>query len=151
MREQRSGRILFISSTVGFHPAPFMGFYAASKHAIEGYSESLDHEIRTLGVRALLIEPGFIKTRIDQNSAQARSTISDYAADRQRAAAWVNTSVQRGDDPSLVARTVLSALAAKRPRLRYTVGRTAGMLTKLRTFLPAPLFDRSLRQFIQLS
>ncbi|MGH9455498.1 MAG: SDR family NAD(P)-dependent oxidoreductase, partial [Terriglobia bacterium] len=46
MREQRAGRIVNISSVLGFLPAPYMGIYAASKHAIEGYSESLDHEVR---------------------------------------------------------------------------------------------------------
>jgi len=48
MRAQRAGRIIFVGSVLGFLPAPFMGFYAASKHALEGYSESLDHEVRTL-------------------------------------------------------------------------------------------------------
>src|SRR6478609_5910066 len=48
MRAQRSGRIVFVSSVLGFLPAPYMGFYAASKHAIEGYAESLDHEVRGL-------------------------------------------------------------------------------------------------------
>src|SRR6476660_1719975 len=46
MREQGSGRIINVSSVLGFLPAPFMALYAASKHAIEGYSESLDHEVR---------------------------------------------------------------------------------------------------------
>jgi NAD(P)-dependent dehydrogenase (short-subunit alcohol dehydrogenase family) len=43
MRAQRSGRIVFVSSVLGFLPGPYMGFYAASKHAMEGYAESLDH------------------------------------------------------------------------------------------------------------
>ncbi|TMB10617.1 MAG: SDR family NAD(P)-dependent oxidoreductase, partial [Deltaproteobacteria bacterium] len=67
MRAQRSGRIVFISSIVGFLPAPFMGFYAASKHALEGLAESLDHETRTLGIRAALVEPGFMRTNIGEN------------------------------------------------------------------------------------
>src|SRR5438445_13110675 len=67
MRAQRSGRIIFISSVVGFLPAPFMGFYSASKHALEGLAESLDHETRMLGIRAALVEPGFIRTNIGQN------------------------------------------------------------------------------------
>src|SRR3954454_23510528 len=58
MREQRSGRIINVSSLLGFMPAPYMALYAATKHAIEGYSESLDHEVREHGVRVLLVEPG---------------------------------------------------------------------------------------------
>ena len=150
MRKQKSGRVLFISSVLGFLPAPYMGFYAASKHAIEGYAESLDHEVRSLGVRALLIEPGFMKTRIDQNSERARRNIDDYQAARQRVGAGINASVERGDDPLLVAKAVLQAATAARPRLRYPVGKGAGMLAKLRSFLPSAMFDRSFRKEFHL-
>ncbi|WP_368659723.1 SDR family NAD(P)-dependent oxidoreductase, partial [Bacillus pseudomycoides] len=53
MREQRSGRVVNVSSVLGFLPAPYMGLYSASKHAIEGMSESLDHEVRKFGVRVV--------------------------------------------------------------------------------------------------
>src|SRR5690349_9417327 len=68
MREQRSGRIINVSSILGFLPAPFMALYAATKHAIEGYSESLDHEVREHGVRVLLVEPGYTNTAFDANA-----------------------------------------------------------------------------------
>ncbi len=68
MRGQRSGRIINIGSVVGFVPAPYQGIYCASKHALEGYSESLDHEVRQLGIRVSVIEPGFTRTNIAQNS-----------------------------------------------------------------------------------
>jgi NAD(P)-dependent dehydrogenase (short-subunit alcohol dehydrogenase family) len=146
MRAQRSGRIVFVGSVLGFLPAPFMGFYAATKHALEGYSESLDHEVRALGVRALLVEPGFMKTRIDQNATRAAHPIADYAEARDRVGAGINANVERGDDPSLVAATIVQALTAARPRLRYPVGKGAGMLSRLRRFLPAGMFDRSFRK-----
>src|SRR4051794_22017539 len=69
MRTQGSGRIINVSSIVGLIPVPFMALYASSKHALEGYSESLDHEVREHGVRVLLIEPGFTKTAFDANPA----------------------------------------------------------------------------------
>jgi NAD(P)-dependent dehydrogenase (short-subunit alcohol dehydrogenase family) len=150
MRRQKFGRVVFISSVVGFIPAPYMGFYSASKHAIEGYAESLDHEVRTLGVRALLIEPGFMKTRIDQNSERARRTIDDYREAGERAGAGINAAVERGDDPQMVAVAVRQAAVAARPRLRYPVGKGAGTLAKLRSFMPSALFDRSLRKEFQL-
>ena len=56
MRRQRAGLIVNISSILGFMPAPFMGIYASTKHAIEGLSESLDHEVRAFGIRAVLID-----------------------------------------------------------------------------------------------
>jgi NAD(P)-dependent dehydrogenase (short-subunit alcohol dehydrogenase family) len=150
MRAQRSGRIVFVSSLVGFLPAPFMGFYAASKHALEGYSESLDHEVRPFGVRAVLVEPGFIKTKIDSSATRAAAEIDDYAAVRARVAAGLNASVDAGDDPALVAGVVARALAARSPRLRYQAGKGARMLFVLRRVMPAPLVDRALRRQLKL-
>jgi len=146
MRAQREGRIVFVSSVVGFLPAPFMGFYAASKHALEGYSESLDHEVRLLGVRALLVEPAFMKTRLDKNSTVAARSIDDYAAARARVGARINASVAAGEDPSVVAAAVADAVTDKQPRLRYPVGKGAGLLARLRTFVPERMFGRSLRK-----
>ena len=57
MRHQRSGRIINIGSVLGFVPMPFGALYAATKHAIEGYSESLENEIRNWGIRVAVIEP----------------------------------------------------------------------------------------------
>jgi NAD(P)-dependent dehydrogenase (short-subunit alcohol dehydrogenase family) len=150
MRRQRSGRIVFVSSVLGFLPAPFMGFYAASKHALEGYAESLDHEIRSFGIRALLVEPGFMKTRIDENAPRVASSIEDYAAARQRVAAGIQLSVEKGDDPLIVAKTVSEAATVENPRLRYQVGKGAGLLATLRSVMPAKLFDRSFRREFHL-
>jgi NAD(P)-dependent dehydrogenase (short-subunit alcohol dehydrogenase family) len=150
MRRQRAGRIVFVSSVVGFLPAPFMGFYSASKHALEGYGESLDHEVRAFGVRALLVEPGFMKTRIGENAPRAAARVEDYDAARQRVAAGIQASVEKGGDPILVAKTIAEAVTSARPRLRYQVGKGAGLLATLRGILPAPLFDRSLRREFRL-
>src|SRR5215212_8029645 len=61
MRRQRSGRIINIGSVVGLLPMPYGALYAATKHAVEGYSESLDHEVRTRGIRVSVIEPAYTK------------------------------------------------------------------------------------------
>ena len=73
MRAQRSGRIVNISSVLGFLPAPYMGLYSASKHAVEGMSETLDHEVRKFGIRVSLVEPSFTKTSRDTNAPHAAS------------------------------------------------------------------------------
>ncbi|SFI50525.1 short chain dehydrogenase [Methylobacterium brachiatum] len=70
MRAQRGGRIVNVSSVQGFIPAPYMALYGASKHAVEGYSASLDHEVRGQGIRVVLVEPAFTKTAFDQNLVQ---------------------------------------------------------------------------------
>jgi NAD(P)-dependent dehydrogenase (short-subunit alcohol dehydrogenase family) len=68
MRTQRSGRIVNVSSVLGFLPAPYMGLYSASKHAVEGMSETLDHEVRKLGIRVVLVEPSYTRTNLDTNA-----------------------------------------------------------------------------------
>jgi NAD(P)-dependent dehydrogenase (short-subunit alcohol dehydrogenase family) len=146
MRAQRGGRLIFVSSVVGFLPAPFMGFYAASKHALEGYAESLDHEVRALGIRAVLVEPSFMRTRLDKNSTVAARNIDDYAAARARVGTSVQASLAGGEDPSVVGGAIADAAEEVRPRLRYRVGRGASTLAKLRTFLPERIFDRSLHK-----
>ncbi len=70
MRAQRRGRIINISSVLGFLPQPYMAAHTASKHAIEGYTESLDHEVRDHGVRALSLEPAYTRTGFEANSAK---------------------------------------------------------------------------------
>jgi NAD(P)-dependent dehydrogenase (short-subunit alcohol dehydrogenase family) len=150
MRAQRAGRIVFVSSVLGFLPAPFMGFYAASKHALEGYGESLDHEVRALGVRAILIEPSYMKTRFDKSAMVAAGTITDYAEARAAVGAHMNSSIERGGDPTHVAGAIAAALKARRPKLRYPVGKGAGTLATLRSFMPTGPFDRALRKEFQL-
>ena len=127
-----------------------MGFYSASKHALEGYTESLDHEVRGFGVRAQLVEPTFMKTRLDKNSTVAARPIDDYAAARARVGASINASVAAGEDPSVVAAAIAGAVTDGKPRLRYRVGKGAGLLAGLRTFLPERLFDRGFRKRFQV-
>jgi len=149
MRQQGHGRIVNISSVVGFLPAPFMGIYAASKHALEGFTETLDHEVRRFGVRALLVEPAFTKTKLNGNSKTSRNALEVYATDRRKAEELVQQGVDRGNDPRLVAEAVWQALTVKSPRTRYPVGKGV-VLSRLRRFVPAGMFDRSLRKQFHL-
>src|SRR5258705_6912182 len=87
MRRQAAGLIVNISSILGLIPAPFMGVYASTKHAIEGLSESLDHEVRGFGIRVVLIEPHYTRTNLDASAAQAEGRIEPYASQRQRTGA----------------------------------------------------------------
>jgi NAD(P)-dependent dehydrogenase (short-subunit alcohol dehydrogenase family) len=145
MRHQRRGRIVNVSSVLGFLPAPYMGIYAASKHALEGYTETLDHEVRELGIRAVLVQPYFTKTALGANGHAASTSLNAYREQRAQSIAAIERSVAQGEDPRAVAEVVWQAATAERPRLHYAVGRTARLAT-LRRFVPAQLFDRSLRQ-----
>src|SRR2546427_8174194 len=146
MREQGYGRIANISSVLGFLPAPYTGIYAASKHALEGYSESLDHEVRQFGIRVSVIEPGFTRTHIGQNGQLVRQPLASYDRDRNRTLDTIRASLAKGEDPVTVALAILEALTSRSPRVRYLAGREAKFLSRLRNWVPAKLFDRGLRK-----
>ena len=145
MRQAGYGRIVNISSVVGFIPAPFMGMYTASKHAVEGYTETLDHEVRQFGVRAVLVQPSYTRSNINQNEKAAQTNLEAYAVHRQRMHEVVAKGVKNGDEPQLVAEAVWQAVTAKSPRLRYPVGKGV-LLSRLRRFAPVALFDRAIRK-----
>jgi len=145
MRAQRNGRVVNISSVLGFLPAPYMGLYAASKHAVEGLSETLDHEVRQFGVRISLVEPTFTRTNLDVNAPQARAKISDYDRERDLASRAIVKSVKGAPEPDGVADAVVDA-ALGAWRMRRTPGRQASLLSKLRRFMPAAPVDASLRK-----
>src|SRR3989454_8844224 len=149
MRQQGYGRIVNISSVLGFLPAPYMGIYVASKHAVEGYTETLDHEVRRFGVRALLVEPAQTKTNIRGNWKFAKVALDVYADERKRLTDVVQQSIEHGDDPRIVAEAVYQALTAKSPRLRYPVGKGI-VFSLMRRFVPAGMFDKSFRKQFQL-
>jgi NAD(P)-dependent dehydrogenase (short-subunit alcohol dehydrogenase family) len=149
MRHQCDGRIVNISSVLGFLPAPYWGIYAASKHAVEGYTETLDHEIRRFGVRALLVEPAYTRTKLSGNTKSARITLDVYAEERKRLTAATLQNIERGDDPRMVAKAVWNALTARSPRLRYPVGKGVA-LSRMRRFVPAGIFDKIFRKQSQL-
>jgi NAD(P)-dependent dehydrogenase (short-subunit alcohol dehydrogenase family) len=149
MRQQGYGRIVNISSVLGFLPAPYWGIYAASKHAVEGYTETLDHEIRRFGVRALLVEPAYTRTNLSGNTQSASIKLDVYADERKRVTAATLQNIEHGDDPRMVAEAVWSALTAKSPRLRYPVGKGIA-LSRMRRFVPAGMFDKSFRKQSQL-
>jgi short-subunit dehydrogenase len=150
MREQRSGRIVNMGSVVGFVPAPYQGIYSASKHALEGYSESLDHEVREFGIRVSVIEPGFTRTNIAQNGQVAGRALEAYADGRSSVFEAVSQNIAKGGTPLGVAEVVLDALTSQSPRSRYPVGREVKFVSRLRKFAPSSLFDRGLRKQFRL-
>ncbi|MCC6524456.1 MAG: oxidoreductase [Polyangiaceae bacterium] len=148
MRRQAAGRILNIGSGLGLVPMPYMAIYSASKHALEGYSESLDHELRTRGVRVVVIEPGVTKTPFDANLLEPDSKIEEYRATRAALNKRYQEVVAAGDAPEAVAEVVLKAASAARPKLRYPVGRIA-TVQLLRRIAPG-LVDAGIRRDLRL-
>lgn len=150
MRRRGSGRIVNIGSVLGFLPLPYGALYAATKHAIEGYSESLDHELRTWGIRVSVIEPAYTKTRFDANFLEPDSKLDEYREVRAAMARQMKEHVEAGDKPGVVADAVLRAALAAHPKLRYTAGGRASRLRLLRRFAPAGVMDGGIRKDLQL-
>jgi len=150
MRRQGSGRIINIGSIFGFVPMPYMALYAATKHAVEGYSESLDHELRTLGIRVSVIEPANTNTQFDANLLEPDAKLDAYRLARSAVTHRMKALVESGDSPGVVADAVLKAAMAANPKLRYTAGMRAGGLQWLRRFAPAALVDAGIRKSLGL-
>lgn len=146
MRSQRKGRIINMSSLLGLIPAPFNALYASTKHAIEGYSESLDHELRTSGIRVVLVEPGVTRTPFEENIIRPDQLLATYDSARASSEALMRQWISAGDPPEVVADTVVKAATAAAPRRRYTAGKQAGLVSKLRRYLPESMVDKSLRK-----
>ena len=150
MRKQGSGRIINIGSVLGFMPAPYMALYGATKHAVAGYSESLDHELRTRGIRVSVVEPAYTRTQFEANTLEPDAQLDEYRETREALRKLMTAAVATGDEPSVVAGIVLKAAVAARPQLRYTAGPLAGRLRLLRRFAPVGLVDGGVRKSLAL-
>lgn len=150
MRGQGDGRIINLSSVLGFLPAPFMGIYAATKHAVEGLSESLDHEVRHFGIRVVLIQPSFTRTGLDTNAAPTAQRLPAYTDQFERTIAAVTAKIQAAPEPMKVAEQILQSI--EQPyQMRRPGDKRAALLSKLRRFMPAGPVDKSLRKEFALS
>ncbi|GGL39779.1 MULTISPECIES: oxidoreductase [Caulobacter] len=147
MRAQGRGRIINVSSLSGFVPSPFMALYVSTKHAVEGYSQSLDHEVREHGVRVLLVEPGPINTPFAGHSVVADTPLPLYAAGRRNYDELLEQNLRSGDDPAVVAKVIVAAATDRNPKLRRTAGATARTISAVHRLAPARTFDRVIRKF----
>ena len=151
MRAQRSGRVINMSSVGGFAPQPFMASYVSSKHAVEGYSESVDHEVREHGVRVLLVEPFNTSTGFDASVVRGENPLPIYERGRHTFEAILAEGMKTGDDPAVIAKVIVAAATDPKPKLRYTAGSGAGRVSILRRLVPARIFDKQIRKTNQLA
>lgn len=145
MRSQKNGLIVNVSSVLGFLPAPYMGIYASSKHALEGLSETLDHEVRGFNIRSMLIEPTFTRTNLDVHATQTEARIADYEEQAARTQDAVLTQIKSASHPQTVADAILAAITSSH-RMRRPVGKQALLLSLLKRFVPAKALDSGIRK-----
>jgi NAD(P)-dependent dehydrogenase (short-subunit alcohol dehydrogenase family) len=153
MRARGHGRIVNVASIAGHVAVPFLGAYCASKFALRALTQCMDNEVRRFGVRALLVEPGVIRTPFGQRSQrEARAALPDpeaspYAPQYRR---WdLRRAVERGARPEAVARRIVRCCLASHPSLHNFVPWQAGAANLLRRALPDAWIDAGMRAYMR--
>lgn len=147
MRAAGCGRIVTVTSVGGRVPGFGVSIYCSSKFAQEGFAEGLAQELAPLGIQSIIVEPGIIKTsRWSEHrgtAAGARDPSSPYYDRFWASEAIADKLVERSPTTAAdVGETILTALTAERPRLRYVVGRGASIVIWLRRHLPERVFEQ---------
>ena len=144
MRRQRSGHIIMVSSIGGRISAPVIGAYDSSKFALEGWSESLRIETRSLGIRVVLVEPGSYQTDIWERNVRLGSAAVDRSSPNHERADRFSEMVKKVHkaDPLPVAKLITRIAQVPNPRLRYRVGFDSHLQFWLHTLLPWKMYEK---------
>lgn len=145
MRRQHGGHIINIGSVAALIPVPFEGFYAATKSALEGYTEALRHEVKSFGIKVSIIEPGFYKTNISAAAKAVSDNLESYKTMRENTRGKIIGEIKSGQDPEEVAKKVLWIVESNSPKLHYIVGRERWFV-RLRKILPSSTFESAIRK-----
>jgi NAD(P)-dependent dehydrogenase (short-subunit alcohol dehydrogenase family) len=150
MRQQKKGKIINVSSISGRLGFPGYAAYAASKFAVEGFSESLRHEMLPFGVFVVLIEPGAYKTEIwDKGFAAMRtSPESAYRAQLEAVLRYSHKAAETAPDPQEIAALIVRISAKPSPKLRYPLGKGASISLWSKSLLPWKWFEWILRKLL---
>ena len=152
LRRQGAGKIVNVSSLGGTAALPYTAAYAASKFALEGYSEALRHELLPFGVYVSLVSPTNVRTETLATSNRVVAAAHPaYAAARER---FVSAFKADGSAsrvlPGDVAEVIARAIEHPRPRLRHPIGMQARLIPLLKAVLPQPAFETAIRRQLKL-
>lgn len=152
MRRQRSGHIVQVSSISGLHGAVTVSSYSASKHALEGWSESLRMEVRSLGIKVVLVEPGAFQTDIWTRGAVMGEEATKRTSPNIQRSLRMRERIQKipKADPIVVARTIIAVAQNPNPRLRYLVGRDAKIQLAMKRVLPWKWHEKVIANFLKI-
>ena len=145
-RKQKFGKIITVGSIVGLVSFPNAAYYAASKHALEGYFKALRYELNEFNIRVAMIEPSAFKTSIMDNSSSQSMKIEDYNTLRSNIEKFTNELVKSAEDPALVAGKVLKVVETDKPKFRNIVGKGTSVLINLQHFAYSILEKNVLKQ-----
>lgn len=145
-RKQKFGKIITLGSIIGIVSFPNTAYYAASKHALEGYFKSLRYELNEFNIEVAMIEPAAFKTNIIDNSTAAVNKIADYNSLRTKIKKFSNELLGNAEDPILVANKVLKVVQTDKPKFRNIVGKGTPALINLQHFAYGILEKNVLKQ-----
>lgn len=145
MRAQGNGRIVNIASVAGHVARAFSSVYDATKHALEALSDGMRYELAPLGIKVIVIEPGFILTEFVDVANQVSRDVTEnagvYGEAMRRGSDMVNRFRWFAGRPPDIARLVVKALVLRHPRARYAAPGHAKLALALKRWLPARVFD----------
>jgi NAD(P)-dependent dehydrogenase (short-subunit alcohol dehydrogenase family) len=152
MRRQHSGHIIQVSSIVGLHGSVTVSSYSASKHALEGWSESLRMEVNSLGIRVVLVEPGAFQTDIWTRGAVMGEQATKETSPNIQRSLRMRSRIEKlpKADPIAVARAIAAIAQDPNPKLRYLIGRDAKMQLALKRFLPWKWHEKLVANFLKI-
>ena len=152
MRKQRSGHIIQISSIAGLQGSVTVSSYAASKHALEGWSESLRLEVRPLGIQVVLVEPGAFDTGVWTEGARMGEESKKSTSPNFERSLRMREVIQKipKADPIAVARVIVAVAQNPNPKLRYLVGRDAKIQLALKRLLPWKTYEKMIARFLKV-
>jgi NAD(P)-dependent dehydrogenase (short-subunit alcohol dehydrogenase family) len=148
MRAQKSGLITVTSSLAGLVPLPFWGHYSASKFAVEGLMETLRHELKPLGLKVAMVEPGAIKTSL--YATPDATPMAEYSPWRDRFFRAMKRFEEKAPGPEVVANLYARIIESENPPLRNTVTTEAKLFPFLRWLLPPGFFEGGVRTGFKL-
>ena len=140
MRSQRKGTIIFMSVILGLIGQPFGAFLSSTKHALEGFGESLSYEVQPFGISVSLVEPSFVATNAGRVLQKAANQIEDYTSPREKVQAKFLHDLQLGIAPEQVACVIGRIVNAQSPQLRYPVRTQARLIPTMKQLLPQGMF-----------
>jgi len=149
-RKQRRGKIITLGSLLGLVSLPNVAYYAASKHALEGYFKALRFELNQFNIKVVMVEPISFKTNIGESATVAAGTIKDYDLFRQKVTAYTQKSFDNAPEPTLVINTLLQTVKETNPKFSYPVGKGSSIVLLLQHFA-YKVFEKSILKSINAS
>jgi len=148
-RKQKYGQIITVSSIVGLIGPPNLSYYAASKHAVEGWFKSLRFELDQFNIKVSMVEPVWFKTNLGHRAVSAgKGSIADYDTYRRQANAATQKGLDEAQAPDAVVHSIARLIRTREPKFSNPVGKMTGMILFLQSYAPK-MFEGSILKSVR--